>query len=123
MLRGADRLASGSSFLWAFDGRTFLVTNWHNLSGRNPLTNELMSRIGAIPDRISFGMFKQVSEPDANGLGPPHLREGRTCQLREGTPRCGQPLRTQRRKSQCGPCFQFTRVSRASLVPAPFLFI
>lgn len=68
MLRGADRLASGSSFLWAFNDKTFLVTNWHNLSGRNPLTNEPMSRTGVIPDRISFGMFKQMSEPDANAF-------------------------------------------------------
>ena len=63
-----ERLATGSCFFWGLNGKTFLVTNWHNLTGRNPLTNELMSRTGAIPDRIDFIAFKRVSEPDADGF-------------------------------------------------------
>lgn len=68
MFRGPDRLASGSSFLWESNSRTFLVTNWHNLAGINPLTNQSMSKSGVVPDRISFGLFKQVSDPDPSGF-------------------------------------------------------
>jgi hypothetical protein len=64
---GGEWLASGSCFFWAFEGRTYLVTNWHNLAGRNPLTGELMSNTGAIPDRIRFMAYKPMSEPDTQG--------------------------------------------------------
>ncbi len=66
MFRGGNRLGSGSSFFWKVDDRTFLVTNWHNLAGRNPLTDQMLS--SAAPDRISFGVFRQVSEPDPSGF-------------------------------------------------------
>jgi hypothetical protein len=68
MFAGDNRLATGSSFFWRNDGRTFLVTNWHNLAGRNPLTHELMSSSGAVPDRIAFGVYKRVTEPDKQGF-------------------------------------------------------
>ena len=61
-------LATGSCFFWRFEARTFLVTNWHNLSGRNPLTGELMSSSGATPDRVLFTVFRRVSEPDSEGF-------------------------------------------------------
>ena len=65
---GQQQLATGSCFLWALGERTFLVTNWHNLTGRNPLTGSLMSTTGAVPDRVVFRVFKRVSEPDSSGL-------------------------------------------------------
>jgi len=68
MFRGENLLASGSSFFWESHDRTFLVTNWHNLAGRNPLTDELLSKGGAIPDRVRFAAFKQISAPDADGF-------------------------------------------------------
>lgn len=68
MFYGEECLATGSCFFWGLNGRTFLVTNWHNLTGRNPLTNQLMSKTGAIPDRIAFMAFKRVSEPDSDGF-------------------------------------------------------
>jgi hypothetical protein len=68
MLARGQRLAAGSSFFWRRDGKTYLVTNWHNLAGRNPITNALMSNTGATPDRIAFRVFRQTSEPDAEGL-------------------------------------------------------
>lgn len=46
----------------------FLVTNWHNLSGRSPLTGELISRSGAVPDRVFFHAYKQTSEADERGF-------------------------------------------------------
>ena len=68
MFYGGKKLSTGSCFFWKLNGRTFLVTNWHNLAGRNPLTNHLMSTTGEIPDRIEFMAFKRVSEPDTAGF-------------------------------------------------------
>jgi hypothetical protein len=65
----ADRaLATGSSFFWTRGPRTFLVTNWHNVSGYNHLSGELLSKTGAVPDRLGFRVFQRVSEPDPEGF-------------------------------------------------------
>lgn len=64
---GGQELSTGSCFFWSHASRTFLVTNWHNLAGRNPLTDQLISKTGAIPDRVTFGAFKRVSEANAQG--------------------------------------------------------
>jgi hypothetical protein len=68
MRYGQQQLSTGSCFLWSYDERCFLVTNWHNHSGRNPLTGKPISPTAAIPDRIVFRAFKPVSEPDADGI-------------------------------------------------------
>jgi hypothetical protein len=65
---GEALLATGSCFFWSFDNRTFLITNWHNLAGRNPLTYQPMSEMAAIPDRIIFGAYKRISENDSHGF-------------------------------------------------------
>lgn len=63
----AQKLGNGTCFFWERAGRTYLVTNWHNLSGRNPLTCKPMSSRAAIPDRIRFMTYRRDSEPDAHG--------------------------------------------------------
>jgi len=64
---GSTQVSTGSCFFWSYADKTFLVTNWHNLAGRNPLTGKLMSPTGAIPDRVVFLAFKQVSAADGEG--------------------------------------------------------
>ena len=68
MFAGEQPLGSGTSFFWLVDGRTFLVTNWHNLAGRNSLTGEVLSSSGMTPDRVAFHVYKKVSEPDTAGF-------------------------------------------------------
>jgi Trypsin-like peptidase domain len=68
MLYGQQELSTGSCFFWAHGERTYLVTNWHNLAGRNPLTDQLMSQTGAVPDRIVFGAFRKTSPEDDRGF-------------------------------------------------------
>ncbi|MES2936449.1 MAG: hypothetical protein V4864_02130 [Pseudomonadota bacterium] len=65
---GDIQLSTGSSFLWLRRDRTFLVTNWHNLAGRNPLTGQPMSRTGGIPDGITIHTFRQAGPEDEHGL-------------------------------------------------------
>jgi hypothetical protein len=64
---GEQLLSTGSCFFWEHDSRIYLVTNWHNFAGKNPLTGECMSKTLGIPDRIFFSAYKQTSEPDADG--------------------------------------------------------
>ena len=68
MYAGDKALATGSSFFCTRGARTFLVTNWHNVSGYNHLTGELLSQTGAVPDRLGFRVFERVSEPDSEGF-------------------------------------------------------
>ncbi len=65
---GATQLSTGSCFFWSHADRSFLVTNWHNLAGRNPITGKLLSPTGAIPDRVAVFVFKQVTHPDPDGF-------------------------------------------------------
>jgi hypothetical protein len=45
-------LSQGTAFTWEQDGRSYLVTNWHNVSGRNPNTGRHLSSTAAEPNRI-----------------------------------------------------------------------
>lgn len=43
--------STGSSFFYEYNERIFLITNWHNVTGRNPINGEPLSKIHAgIPD-------------------------------------------------------------------------
>jgi hypothetical protein len=65
LLFGETPLATASGFFWARGARMFLVTNLHNVLGRNPVTGELLSPTGGLPDRLEFSAFRT----DSN-LGP-----------------------------------------------------
>jgi len=47
-----NHLATGTGFIVMHADRPYLVTNWHNLAGRNPGTNEVMSSHGVTPDEV-----------------------------------------------------------------------
>lgn len=47
-------LSSGSSFIVDSDHGSLLITNRHNVTGRNQLTNEPLSSHGGVPDNIDI---------------------------------------------------------------------
>jgi hypothetical protein len=47
-------LGVGTGFFWQRAGEIFLVTNWHNVSGRNPETNKHISETLAEPDALEI---------------------------------------------------------------------
>ena len=55
-------ISSGSGFLYSKNEVFYLITNWHNVSGRNPITGECLSKRAAIPDFIST-MFRLKNKP------------------------------------------------------------
>lgn len=58
---GSDAVVGNATgFFWKKDGKSYLVTNWHVVSGRSPFTGGLGSN-GYIPKRIIFhGMSMSV---------------------------------------------------------------
>ncbi len=52
MYFGETFLSMGTAFIWKRGDDHFLVTNWHNFSGKNPRTGKHLSSTNAEPDRI-----------------------------------------------------------------------
>ena len=49
---GDTELGIGTAFFYAYDGREYLITNWHNVTGRRPRDHKIISKTGAIPDNL-----------------------------------------------------------------------
>lgn len=49
---GETELATGTAFFYRRGGALYLVSNWHNYSGRNPATKQPMSSHAGVPDNI-----------------------------------------------------------------------
>jgi hypothetical protein len=47
-----NHLATGTGFVVMHAGKPFLITNFHNLAGRNPETNEILHSRGVTPDEV-----------------------------------------------------------------------
>src|SRR5438045_3869363 len=56
MYFGETKLSTGTAFFWERDAVCFLVSNWHNFSGRNPQTGAHLSPTAAEPDRLSVAL-------------------------------------------------------------------
>jgi hypothetical protein len=46
-------LASGTGFIFDQDGAAYLITNWHNVTGRDPASGTCLSKTLATPDTIT----------------------------------------------------------------------
>jgi hypothetical protein len=62
MFRQAEGLVlggTGTAFFYKSDNETFLVTNWHNVTGVNAVTGEALHRQGLLPNllRIHYKQF------------------------------------------------------------------
>ena len=57
------KLAIGTAFFTERNNKKYLVTNWHNLSGRNSITKEPLNDNGAIPNKL------RVFHHDLENLG------------------------------------------------------
>jgi hypothetical protein len=57
LLFNERKLASGTAFIWHAD-RQYLITNWHNVTGKNPFTGGHLSNHAGEPDaiRVYFSM-------------------------------------------------------------------
>jgi hypothetical protein len=55
-------LSSGTGFIYKYSDDYFIITNWHNVSGKHNTTGEYLSKTQAAPDMIST-MFREKSQP------------------------------------------------------------
>jgi Trypsin-like peptidase domain len=64
MFAGNQLLGTGTAFVCNSGKGPVLLTNWHNITGRNPETKQPMSKTGAIPDavRIAHNRANKVGE-------------------------------------------------------------
>ena len=51
---GSERLATGTAFVCESKEGPALITNWHNVAGRNPSTKTLLSPSGLEPDNVDI---------------------------------------------------------------------
>jgi len=56
LLFESQLLAGGSAFFYEHNGQNYLVTNWHNVTGRDPLTKKAKHSCAAIPDKIRIAI-------------------------------------------------------------------
>lgn len=52
LLFGSEVLAGGTAFFYEKDGHKFLLTNCHNVTGREPVTRKIISKSAATPDKL-----------------------------------------------------------------------
>jgi len=68
---GDQPLATGTGFVCQSKKGPLLITNWHNVTGRNPQTKKPLSPTGAVPDTVriihnrskKLGQWLQKTEP------------------------------------------------------------
>lgn len=52
-------LANGTGFFIKRNDKYYLITNWHNVTGQNPITDEYLSRCKSFPNKIDVRIFKK----------------------------------------------------------------
>lgn len=65
---GETPLSTGSAFFYDVDGRVFMVTNRHNLTGRHQDTGQPLSDHGGVPNYVEFPVLSAVVD-EATGTG------------------------------------------------------
>jgi hypothetical protein len=48
----ATNLGVGTAFVWSHNNQLFLITNWHNVSGKDPNTGKHLSKTAAEPNNL-----------------------------------------------------------------------
>lgn len=52
-----QKLATGTGFIYKCKNKFYLITNWHNVTGLNPLTKANLATHGGIPDVITLTLM------------------------------------------------------------------
>lgn len=70
MFFDATELSVATAFIWEADQSHWLITNWHNVSGRNPITGKHLSSTAAEPNilRVWFNTRGQLGKKHAKDI-------------------------------------------------------
>jgi len=61
-------LALGTSFVYLYEGQSYFITNWHNVTGREPKTLNPLRKDAALPDRLQI-KIPYLSQDDSETQG------------------------------------------------------
>lgn len=64
MFFGDTNLSLGTAFSWQVGDQHYLITNWHNLTGINPINGQRISKYGAEPNRIKIWYHANTKRGD-----------------------------------------------------------
>lgn len=53
------KLADGTGFIYKYCNKYYLITNWHNVTGLNPINKKPIGKHGGCPDVILLSLLKQ----------------------------------------------------------------
>ncbi len=56
----SNALSTATGFVVKYDGRSYLVTNWHVVSGRNPKTGQPLHHSAAVPDSLLISYVTNI---------------------------------------------------------------
>jgi hypothetical protein len=59
MMFNSTALSLGTGFIWHQNGMFYLITNWHNVSGKDPNSGRALSRTGGIPNKLKIYLNKK----------------------------------------------------------------
>lgn len=60
---GPEKFCDASGFYWRHDGRIFLVTNWHNVTGWDPIRNKALDeKTGFVPTHVDLSFLHPAEE-------------------------------------------------------------
>lgn len=57
----SQQISSGSAFMYHDEdlNKYYIITNWHNIVGRDQITHNLLSKVGAIPNKMRVYLHKK----------------------------------------------------------------
>ena len=77
----ADKvIAVGTGFYYSKNGRLYFITNWHNVTGINPITKEPLSDHGSQPDQITMPVLRKEDPIDWNYIGISLYKDESNCE-------------------------------------------
>lgn len=65
-----EELSKATGFFYRHSERSFLITNYHVVSGINPITGKILESNGRVPDTLILG----VPSSETQGPGPKKIQ-------------------------------------------------
>jgi len=71
---GAQELAFGTAFLYRHSEKVYLITNWHNVTGREPVSYKPKHSLCAVPDELVIAIPYDTKTEAGSTIACPSTR-------------------------------------------------
>src|SRR5437762_12869718 len=82
----AIEVAIATGFFWQSAGEFYLITNWHNVTGWDPINNKSMSPLGVQPTHVDMPLLLKSDLSDESKLLAARKRYDIPLYNADGTP-------------------------------------